>query len=113
MRRITLDPTTAELLVVHRQRYEHQVRRLGQEPSDKAFLFSHQPMHDRPYDPSAASHCYADMCAALGIDSHLHALPPARVSRSATSRRRLALGHATNAGGRGPATSSPGAAASP
>jgi hypothetical protein len=44
------------------------------EPTDRAFLFSHEPAHDRPYDPSAVTHRYSNMCAKLGIDSHLHAL---------------------------------------
>jgi integrase len=39
-----------------------------------AYLFSHQPAYDRPYDPSAVTHRYSRMCAGLGLDSHLHAL---------------------------------------
>jgi integrase len=74
MRRISLDSATVEVLIEHRQRYEQITRELGQEPTDAAFLFSHRPAHDRPYDPSAVTHRYSQMCADLGIDSHLHAL---------------------------------------
>lgn len=47
---------------------------IGTVPSARAFLFSHQPARDAPADPSAVTHRYGRMCAALGIDSHLHAL---------------------------------------
>ena len=74
MRRISLDPATVEVLATHRQRYEDIARQISIEPTDRAFLFSHEPAHDRPYDPSAVTHRYSNMCAKLGIDSHLHAL---------------------------------------
>lgn len=74
MRRISLDLATVEVLNAHRERCERQVRSLGLEPSGSAFLFSHEPDFGKPYNPSATSHRYADMCATLGIDSHLHAL---------------------------------------
>jgi integrase len=74
MRRISLDPATVEVLIEHRERYEQLTRELGLEPTDRAFLFSHEAAHDRPYDPSAVTHRYGAMCAQLGINSHLHAL---------------------------------------
>jgi integrase len=74
MRRISLDPETVVMLTEHRARYDEFVRELGVEPTDQAFLFSHRPMRDAPSDPSAVTHRYGRMCAALGIDSHLHAL---------------------------------------
>jgi integrase len=74
MRRISLDPATVEVLADHRARYEATVRALGQEPTDQAFLFSHESTYDRPYDPDAVTHRYSNMCAKLDIDSHLHAL---------------------------------------
>jgi len=74
MRRISLDPATVEVLTEHRERYKEAMRQLGVEATDEAFLFSYEPAHDRPYDPSAVTHRYSKMCAALGIDSHLHAL---------------------------------------
>jgi integrase len=74
MRRISLDPATVEMLIEHRQRYEDIARQISIEPTDRAFLFSHKPAHDRPYDPSAVTHRYSNICAKLGIDSHLHAL---------------------------------------
>ena len=67
-------PRPVAILADHRARYEEQVRAVGVEPSDQAFVFSYQPLHDAPADPSAVTHRYGRMCAALGIDSHLHAL---------------------------------------
>jgi len=74
MRRISLDPATVEVLGEHRQRYEEVARQLHFEPRDDAFLFSHRPERDVPYDPDAVTHRYSKMCRQLGIDSHLHAL---------------------------------------
>ena len=74
MRRISLDPATVEVLTEHRQRYEQMVRQLLVEPTDNAYLFSHKPTRDVPYDPDAVTHRYSKMCRQLGIDSHLHAL---------------------------------------
>jgi len=74
MRRISLDPATVQVLTAHRENYEQRMRSLGLEPSRSAFLFSNEPDFRTPYNPSATSHRYADMCAELGIDSHLHAL---------------------------------------
>ncbi|MGH3963035.1 MAG: tyrosine-type recombinase/integrase [Pseudonocardiaceae bacterium] len=74
MRRISVDPATVEVLTQHRQRHEDLALQLDIEPSDEAYLFSHRPARDVPYDPDAVTHRYAKMCAKLGIDSHLHAL---------------------------------------
>jgi site-specific recombinase XerD len=74
MRRISLDPETVAVLVDHRNRQEQQIRAVGVELSDQAFMFSYQPMRNAPADPSAVTHRYGRMCATLGIDSHLHAL---------------------------------------
>jgi site-specific recombinase XerD len=37
-------------------------------------VFSYSPTNDRPCNPSGVTHRYGRMCAALGIESHLHAL---------------------------------------
>ena len=74
MRRIALDPDTVELLTAHRQRYNDAIGSVGAEPTDDAFVFSHQAAHDRPYSPDWVSHRYAKMCDKIGIDSHLHAM---------------------------------------
>ena len=74
MRRIALDRATVEVLSAHRERYEDAARAGGVKPTDEAFLFSYEILHDRPCNPDAASHRYVGMCARLGIDSHLHAL---------------------------------------
>ncbi len=74
MRRIALDAETVVVLAEHRARYEQQAREIGIEPTADAFLFSHQPLHEPPADPSGVTHRYGRMCAGLGIDSHLHAL---------------------------------------
>lgn len=74
MRRIALDPDTVELLAAHRLRYEAAARSIKAEPNEDAFVFTHQVAHDRPYSPDWVTHRYANMCAKLGIDSHLHAM---------------------------------------
>lgn len=73
-RRPALDPVTIEVLTEQRQRYEQQVRQLGKEPSEDAYLFSYEPAFDQPCNPDGVTHRYDRMCASLGIDSHLHAL---------------------------------------
>lgn len=42
--------------------------------ADDAFVFSYGPDHQRHCDPDATTHRYSRMTAALGIDTHLHAL---------------------------------------
>jgi integrase len=74
IRRISIDEITAEMLAAHHGRYCDQVKQLGLEPVDSAFVFSYQPDHARPCDPDAISHRYTAMCTKLGITSHLHAL---------------------------------------
>lgn len=74
MRRIALDPETVDVLRAHRERYNDVARAVGAEPTDQAFLFSYEALHDRPCSPHAVSHRYSTMCAKLGIDSHLHAM---------------------------------------
>ncbi len=74
MRRISLDPATVEVLTEHRQRYEELARQLQIEPCDDAYLFSHKPARDVPYDPDGITHRYSKMCRELGIDRHLQAL---------------------------------------
>jgi integrase len=74
MRRLSLDPTTVELLTEHRARHEDLARQADVALTGDAYLFSYEPLRDRPYNPSGVSHKYARMCEQLGIDSHLHAL---------------------------------------
>jgi integrase len=74
MRRIALDAASVEVLTAHRQQYEAMVCAIGEQPTDQAFVFSRQAERDKPFHPDAVSHRYGAMCAALGIDSHLHAL---------------------------------------
>src|SRR4029077_8578451 len=56
------------------EHYAEATRSLGEVPSSRAFLFSTDPTHDRPYHPDTVTHRYTRMCARVGIDSHLHAL---------------------------------------
>lgn len=74
MRLVALDETTVEVLAEHHARYCGLMKKFGQEPRADARLFSHDPAFERPYDPDRVTHRYAEMCAELGIDSHLHAL---------------------------------------
>ena len=74
MRRISLDEATVEVIKAHLEQCAAAVRELGEAPTGRAFLFSHEPLYDRPYHPDAVTHRYTRMCARLGIDGHLHAL---------------------------------------
>ena len=74
MRRLALDQATVDVLTEHRRAYDHLCRQLAVDPHVSAFVFSYQPEHDRPCDPSGVTHRYARMCAELGVDSHLHEL---------------------------------------
>ena len=74
MRRIALDAETVDVLRAHRERYEAASRAVGVEPTDNAFLFSYDVLHGRPCNPHGVSHRYTEMCAHLGIDTHLHEL---------------------------------------
>ncbi|HTK67517.1 MAG TPA: tyrosine-type recombinase/integrase [Pseudonocardia sp.] len=73
-RRLALDETTVELLREHRARYDADMCELEQPVSEAAYVFSYEPMRDRPYNPSGVTHKFVRMCEKLGIDSHLHAL---------------------------------------
>lgn len=74
MRRVALDETTTVLLRAHRERYRAVIAELGVQPRDDAFVFSYEPDHSRPCHPDGVSHRYTQMCAGLGIETHLHAL---------------------------------------
>jgi integrase len=74
MRLISLDNATVEVLSEHHARYVEAMQQLGEKPRTDAFVFSYDPTCSRPYDPDRVTHRYHDMCAELGIDSHLHAL---------------------------------------
>ena len=54
--------------------YVNTMRTIDCAPRPDAFVFSYDPACGRPCDPDAVTHRYGGMCAALGIDSHLHAL---------------------------------------
>ena len=75
MRRISLDAETVAVLADHRDRYEQQVRvpsvssrRIKRSCSPTSRCRMRQPTRAR------VTHRYGRMCAAIGIDSHLHAL---------------------------------------
>ena len=74
MRRISLDQGTVELLATHRLSCEERMAALDLAFAESAFVFSYEPDHSRPCNPYGISHRYADMCARLGIKSHLHTL---------------------------------------
>jgi integrase len=73
-RRISLDASTVALLTEHRARVIEVRGDLGAEFTDQLFVFSYQPDHIRPCNPSGITHRYARMVAKLGIRTHLHAI---------------------------------------
>jgi integrase len=69
-----LGSATVELLTERRRRYEKVARSVRIEPSDETYLFFHDVARSRPYNPDAVDRRHADMCAEIGIETHLHAL---------------------------------------
>lgn len=74
IRRISLDPTTAEVLVAHFRRFEDRMTQLHQKAPESAYLFSYAADHSRPCSPDGLTHRYSKMTAGLGLDTHLHEL---------------------------------------
>jgi hypothetical protein len=73
-RRIALDAETVALLTEHRAEIATRLAELGERFDEQRFVFSYQPDHSRPCNPSGVSHRYARMVAKLGIRTHLHAM---------------------------------------
>jgi integrase len=73
-RRISLDAATVALLIEHRERVIHRCAGIGTTFSEQLFVFSYQPDHARPCNPSGVSHRYARLVGKLGIRTHLHAI---------------------------------------
>jgi len=74
IRRISIDTTTAEILVTQFRRYADRVIRLGGAPREDAYIFSYAPDHSRPCSPDGLTHRYSKMTASLGLDTHIHEL---------------------------------------
>ena len=74
MRRISLDAYTVELIREHLRRCRELSVELGFTLDENSFMFSYKVDHSSPCNPDAISHRYTDMCAGLGIESHLHTL---------------------------------------
>ncbi len=74
IRRISLDATTAEILVAQFRRHADRVIRLGGTPREDAYIFSYAPDNSRPCSPDGLTHRYSKMTASLGLDTHIHEL---------------------------------------
>lgn len=74
IRRITLDPVTAGILVAQFRRYEDRMTKLGRRAREDAYLFSYAPDNSRPCSPDGLTHRYTKMTASLGLDTHIHEL---------------------------------------
>jgi integrase len=70
-RRIALDAETVALLTEHRAEVTTRCAEIGDQLDEQRFVFSYQPDHSRPCNPSGVSHRYARMVAKLGIRTHL------------------------------------------
>lgn len=90
MRIVNLDPDTVAILTAHKQRAQQQCTDIGTTLTDDAFVFSYAPDHQRHRDPDGVTHRYSKMTAALGIDTHLHALRHYSASEMQMSRVALA-----------------------
>jgi integrase len=74
MRRVSIDAATVELIKRHRAACEQMFAVLGLEIEDDQYVFSAEPDHTRPRDPSSMTRRYGRMVKELGIDTHLHEL---------------------------------------
>jgi integrase len=74
MRRLSIDAATVELIKRHRAGCEQMLAVLGFEIEDDQYVFSAEPDHTRPRDPSSMTRRYGRMVKELGIDTHLHEL---------------------------------------
>jgi integrase len=73
-RRITLDPTTVEVLTAHWDRCRDRAVRLGVLLHREVFVFSLAPDGSTHLVPMSVSQRYGRLAARLGIDTHLHNL---------------------------------------
>jgi integrase len=74
IRRISIDPTTTDMLATHVEQIRARCEELGVPVDDDTFLFSYAPAHNRPVDPDGITHRYSKMTGELGVDTHLHEL---------------------------------------
>jgi integrase len=74
IRRISLDGTTAGILVAQYSRYADRVLHLGGQPREDAYIFSYAADNSRPCSPDGLTHRYSRMTASLGLDTHIHEL---------------------------------------
>lgn len=86
MRRIALDDTTVEILSEHRKRHEDLAGQLEITARDDAFLFSHKPARDVPYDPDGVSHRYIAMYASCASTAPARPAPLLRDRASLRGR---------------------------
>jgi integrase len=73
-RRISLDAATVVLLIEHHERVVARCAEILAAFNEQLFVFSYQPDHARPCNPSGVTHRYARMVGKLGIRTHLHAI---------------------------------------
>jgi integrase len=73
-RRISLDVATVALLIEHRERVVERCAEIDAKFSEQLFVFSYEPDHTRPCNPSGVTHRYGRMVGKLGIRTHLHAI---------------------------------------
>lgn len=74
IRRIALDPATADILVAQFRRYVERVAKLRRAAREDAYVFSYAADNSEPCNPDGLTHKYARMTAGLGLDTHLHEL---------------------------------------
>ncbi|WP_035288786.1 tyrosine-type recombinase/integrase [Actinokineospora spheciospongiae] len=76
LRRLALDSETVAILRAHKKWYAEQLALVGLEFAEDMFVFMGSRSVDPnvPYPPDAISRRYKRMAAALGIDTHIHAL---------------------------------------
>ena len=71
---VALDDLTLQLLEALRDRIEERLAAAGLAPTGEEYLYSYKPDHAKPGSVSYLSHRFSDMGAAIGLDTHPHAL---------------------------------------
>lgn len=73
-RRVTLDPETVAALAGHRARAVERCTAICVAFDERSFVFSLDPVGQKPLVPGSVSQRYSRMVARLGIETHLHCL---------------------------------------
>ena len=67
VRRVALDPRTAEVLAAHRERVDERAAQFGTVIASDAFVFSHRPDGSEPWRPDSTTRAFRLLLAKAGL----------------------------------------------